>query len=81
MVFTLSQVLIDIEPGYKMFMQSKEDLHELTHNLPAEIGIALLSAGLWIAWERIRPVRYTQALVSTRFYCFPLYSVRYLIIP
>lgn len=62
--FALSQVVMDIEPGYKMLSGSASDLHIITLNLTGAALIAALSYGVWRACEVFRPTRYAQPPIS-----------------
>ncbi|MBX9900679.1 MAG: hypothetical protein K2W92_02430 [Alphaproteobacteria bacterium] len=62
--FALSQILMDVEPGYKMLTNSASDLHIITHNMPGASLIAAITYGVWRGWEQCRPTRYKQALIS-----------------
>ncbi|MDO9333217.1 MAG: hypothetical protein Q7T57_01675 [Dehalococcoidales bacterium] len=62
--FALAQVMMDLEPGYKMLTGSASDLHIITHNLIGASVIAIVTYGVWRCWERIRPKRYAQAHIS-----------------
>lgn len=61
--FALAQVMMDLEPGYKMVSGSASDLHIITHNLTGASVIALITYGVWRCWERIRPTRYAQTII------------------
>ena len=62
--FALSQVLMDVEPGYKMLTNAASDLHIITHNITGASVVAAITYGVWRGWERFRPTRYKQALIS-----------------
>lgn len=62
--FALSQVLMDVEPGYKMLTNSASDLHIITHNMTGASVIAVGSYAVWRMWETFRPARYVQPLIS-----------------
>ena len=56
--FATAQVLMDLEPGYKMLTQSDSDLHVITHNSPGAILIALATVLVCLALKRWSPQRY-----------------------
>lgn len=62
--FALSQVLMDVEPGYKMLTNAASDLHIITHNMAGASLIAAITYGVWRCWELCGPTRYKQALIA-----------------
>jgi hypothetical protein len=63
--FALAQVMMDLEPAYKMLTGSASDLHIITHNLTGASVIATVTFVVWRCWERIRPMRYAQTYISS----------------
>lgn len=63
--FCLSQIIVDIEPGFKMATNSASDLHSLTHNYPCALILAGVAFVIWRFWESIRPKRFMQERVSS----------------
>ncbi len=57
-VFAVTQVVMDIEPGVRMVMNS-DVLHGWTHTLAGAVPVALASAVMWQILERRRVWRWT----------------------
>ena len=54
-VFAGSQVLMDLEPGIKMFGGLDGPLHGPTHTIPGALLIALIAIFITEAWQRYGP--------------------------